>query len=159
MSSKTLCHLIRFAVIVSAACALFIALFIIPAWGQSLARANPELSGWYTPWLIFIWVASIPCFVILIFVCKVSGAIKNDEVFTIKTAKWVKTSAILLFSDAAFFFFGNVIFLLLKMSHPEILFLSMLGDIFAIALALLASVLSRYLTKAAELQDVSEGTI
>ena len=159
MPSKTLCYLIRFAVLATAACALFIALFIIPSWGISIVDANPEFSGWYTPWLIFIWIASIPCFAILIFVWKVSGAINRDEVFTIKTAKWIKTSAVLLFSDAGFFFAGNILFFLLNMSHSGILLLSMLGNIFVIALALLAAVLSRYITKAAELQEVSEGMI
>ena len=159
MSSKTLCYLIRFAVIATAACALFIALFIIPSWGSSIADANPEFSGWYLPWLVFIWIASLPCFAILIFIWKVSGAINRDEVFTLRTAKWIKTSAVLLFIDAGFFFIGNVVFLLLNMSHPGILLLSMLGNIFAIALALLAAVLSRYITKAAELQEVSEGMI
>lgn len=159
MSSKTLCYLIRFAVIATAACALFITLFIVPSWGSSIADVNPELSGWYLPWLIFIWIASIPCFAILIFIWKVSGAIKREEVFTIKTAKWIKTSAILLFVNAGFFFAGNILFLFLNMSHPGILLLSMVGDIFAIALALLAAVLSRYITKAAELQEVSEGMI
>ena len=159
MSSKTLCNLIRFAVLATAACALFIALFIVPSWGLSIADANPEFSGWYLPWLIFIWIASIPCFAILIFIWKVSGAINRDEVFTIKTAKWIKTSAVLLFADAGFFFAGNILFLLLNMSHPGILLLSMVGNIFVIALALLAAVLSRYITKAAELQEVSEGMI
>ena len=159
MSSKTLCYLIRFAVIVTAACALFIALFIIPSWGSSVADSNPDFSGWYLPWLIFIWMASLPCFAILVFIWKVSGAIKREEVFTFTTANWVKTSAVLLFADAGFFFAGNVVFLLLNMSHLGILLLSMLGNIFVIALALLAAVLSRYITKAAQLQEVSEGTI
>ena len=159
MSSKTLCYLIRFAVMATAACSLFIALFVIPSWGASIADANPEYAGWYLPWLVFIWTASLPCFAILLFIWKVSGAIKREEVFLLKTAKWIKTSAVLLFADAGFFFVGNVAFLLFQMSHPGILFLSMLGNIFAIALALLAAVLSRYITKAAELQEASEGTI
>ena len=159
MSSKTLCYLIRLSVLATAACALFIALSIIPSWGLSIADANPEFSGWYLPWLIFIWIASVPCFAILIFIWKVSGAINRDEVFTIKTAKWIKTSAVLLFADAGFFFAGNIVFLLLNMSHPGILLLSMVGNIFVIALALLPAVLSRYITKAAELQEVSEGMI
>ena len=61
--------------------------------------------------------------------------------------------------DAALLFVGNVVLLLLNMNHPGILLLSVIGDIFIIALALLAAVLSRYLTKAAILQEESEGTI
>jgi len=159
MSSKILCLLIRVAVLATAVCALFIILFIVPSWGNSLVGDYPEFSGWYVPWLSFIWAASIPCFAILVFVWRVSDAIKMDEVFTLRTAGWIKMGAILLFADAAFFFIGNILFLLLDMSHPGVLLVSTLGDIFAIALALLAAVLSRYITKAAELQEVSEGMI
>ena len=159
MSSKTLCGLVRFAVISTAVCALFLALFVIPSWGAALVDEFPELSGWYVPWLIFILLASLPCFALLVFVWKVSSAIKTDEVFTIKTAKWIKTGAVLLFADAAFFFAGNVVFLLLNMSHFAVLLAMVLGIIFVIALALLASVLARYITKAAALQEESEGTI
>jgi hypothetical protein len=83
----------------------------------------------------------------------------HDTVFTVKTAKWVKIGGILLLSDAAFVFVGNVVLLLLNMSHPGVLLFCIIGDIFAFALALLAAVLSRYLTKAAVLQEESEGTL
>ena len=159
MSSKMLCRLIRLAVLATAVCALFILLFIIPSWGTSIVEVNPEVSNRYLPWLVFIWIAALPCFAILIYIWKVSGAIKCEEVFTLRTAKWIKISAVLLFSDAAFFFIGNAILLLVNMSHPGILLLSMLGNIFVIALALLAAVLSRYITKAAALQEESECTI
>lgn len=83
----------------------------------------------------------------------------RETVFTFQTAKWVKTGAVLLLSDIVFLFVGNVVLLLLNMNHPGILLLSVIGDIFAVALALLAAVLSRYLTKAAVLQEESEGTL
>jgi len=83
----------------------------------------------------------------------------KDTVFTMLTAKWVKMSAVLLLSDAALLFIGNVTLLMLNMNHPGFLLMSIIGDIFVVALALLAAVLSRYLTKAAVLQEESEGTL
>lgn len=159
MSSKTLCNMVRFAVIATTLCALFISLFLLPSWGKSIVDANPEFANLYFPWMGFLWVVILPCFVILFFVWKVSGAIKREEVFTFETAKWVRISAVILFSDAGFFLAGNIILSLINMNHPGILLLSMLGDMFAIALALLAAVLSRYITKAAVLQEESEGII
>lgn len=88
-----------------------------------------------------------------------SGSVIRETVFTFLTAKWVKMGAVLLLLDAALIFIGNVVLLLLNMNHPGVLLLSIIGDIFVIALALLAAVLSRYLTKAAVLQEESEGTI
>lgn len=159
MSSKTLCLLVRFATISTALCGCIILVFVLPSLGGALVGAIPELQGWYLPWLIFLWMVSLPCFVVLLLVWKVSGAVKRDEVFTHVTAGRIKTAAVLLFADVGFFLLGNILFILLNMSHPGVLLLSLLLDIIVIALALLASVLSRYITKAAVLQEESDGTI
>lgn len=159
MSSKTLGSLMRVSVISAAMCGLFLCAYVIPYWGAGMIAANPEFNGWFWSWLVFAWVFATPCFVILFFIWKVAGAVKNETVFTVQTAKWVKTGAMLLLCDAAFLFIGNVVLLLLNMNHPGVLLLSVIGNIFAVALSLLAAVLSRYLTKAAVLQEESEGTL
>jgi ABC-type branched-subunit amino acid transport system permease subunit len=86
-------------------------------------------------------------------------AIANETVFSVKAAKQIQTGGILLLSDAAFFFIGNVTLALLNMNNPGILLLSLLGDMFVLALGVLAAVLSRYITKAAVLQEENEGTL
>lgn len=159
MSSRTLGFLMRVSVLAASICGVFLCLYIIPSWGEGIIYANPEFSGWFWPWLIFAWGVALPCFAVLVFVWKVSGAVTKDTVFTFLTAKWVKKGAVLLLFDAALLFVGNVILLLLGMNHPGMLLLSIIGDIFVVASALLASVLSRYLTKASVLQEETEGTI
>lgn len=159
MTSKTLGNLMRLSVIAAAISGLFLCIYVIPTWGVGIINANPEFSTWFWPWLIFAWLIALPCFAVLIFVWKVSGAVIQETVFTYITSKWVKMGAVLLLFDAALLFIGNVVLLLLGMNHPGILLLSIIGDIFVIALALLAAVLSRYLTKAAILQEESEGTL
>lgn len=159
MSSKTLCRMVRFATLSAAAVALFLAAYILPSWGAEIADTYPEFAGWFWPWLLFLWAAALPCFAILIFVWKVSTAVRDETVFTLKTAKWIKMSALILFADAGFFFTGNIILSILWMNHPGILLLSTLAVICAVALALLAAVAARYITKAAVLQEESEGTI
>ena len=159
MSSKTLCRLVRFATISTAFCGLIILLYVVPAWGQSLITANPHLQSWYYPWLIFAWLISLPCFLILALVWKVSAAVKREQVFTMTTAKDIQTAAIVLFADVGLFFAGNILLMILNLSDPGTLFVSLLIGIFGIALALLASVLSRYISKAAVLQQESDGTI
>lgn len=159
MSSKTLGKLMRISVIAAAICGLFLCTYVIPSWGESIIRKYPECESWFWPWLIFAWMVALPCFAVLFYIWKVSGAVINETVFTYLTARWVKTGATLFFGDAALLFIGNFVLLLLKMSHPGIMLLSIMADIFVIALALLAATLSRYLTKAAVLQEESEGTI
>lgn len=159
MSSRALGSLMRVSVIAAAISGLFLCIYVIPSWGESIINANSEFSGWFWPWLVFAWLVALPCFAVLVLVWKVSGAVTQEAVFTVLTAKWVKIAGVLLLSDAAFLFIGNVVLLLLDMNHPGILLLSIIGDVFAVALALLTGVLSRYLTKAAVLQEESEGTL
>jgi hypothetical protein len=124
-----------------------------------MIEVDPELASWFWPWLIFAWLFTIPCFVILVYIWRVSGAVIEERVFTLQTAKWVKTGAVLLLADVAFLLVGNVVLYLLSMNYIGMLLLSIIGAMFAIALALMAAVLSRYLTKAAALQEESEGTL
>jgi len=159
MSSKTLGKLMRISIVAAALCGLFIFTYIIPEFGKSIIRSYPEFSSWFWPWIVFAWLIALPCFIVLILVWKVSYAVTNDTVFTFTTARRVKTGAILLLIDAVFLFVGNVILLFLKMNHPSVVILSFMGLIFLLAFAVLASVLSRYLTKASILQEESEGTI
>lgn len=158
MSSKTLCVIVRFAAIATALCGLVLCAYVYPFWLTDILGFNPGLGGAYL-WLAFLWLSSMPCFMILLYVWKVSGAIKRDEVFTLKTASWIRNAAVLLLSDMGFFIVGSAVLLIFHMSRPAILVLSILGGIFGVSLALLASVLSRYITKAAVLQEESEGTL
>ena len=159
MSSKTLCFFIRIADIGVAFCALLICALLLPVQANAMIHEDPMAAGFVWPWLIFLWSVALPFFVILVYIWKVSTAIKKDQVFTLRTANWVKTGSILLFADIGLFFLGNAVFAFLEMSGPPIVMMSLIIIIFGISMALCAAVLSRYIAKAAVLQDESEGTI
>ena len=59
MSSKALGCLIRLAVIVVAACTLFVALVILHSWDVALVGSNPGASGHYLPLLFFVSMAAV----------------------------------------------------------------------------------------------------
>jgi len=101
----------------------------------------------------------MPLFILLFFIWKISTAIIKETVFTTQTAGLVRICAIILFATSAFFIIGNIIFLLLGMSHPGVLFLSLIADVFVISLAVVLAVLARYLTKAAALQEEADSFI
>jgi len=101
----------------------------------------------------------LPCFVILVFIWKVSTAIKLDTVFTFKTASYFTTCTIILFCDIVFFFAGNIVFLLLGLNHVGIMFLSLITGIFGITLTVLMALFSRYLTKAVALQEEANSIV
>jgi len=158
MSSKTLSALVRSAVLFAAICGI-IACVSLPSFGSSIVSSFPDQSHLYIPWLVFLWLTSLPLFMLLTQIWKISTAIKNETVFTLQTARIVRFCAFILFGTSAFFILGNVLFLLIDMSHPGVLFLALIADVFVIALAVLLAVLSRYLTKAAALQEEADGFI
>jgi len=153
MSSKIFCNLVRAAVIIVAMCGIVVCCYILPSLGRIIRDSNPEYASFYYPWLIFLWVTIMPCFVILVFIWRVSTAIKLDTVFTFKTASFFTTCTVILSCDVVFFFIGNIVFLLLGLNHVWILFLSLIAGIFGITLTVLMALFSRYLTKAAALQE------
>jgi hypothetical protein len=158
MSSKTLCAFVRFAAAATAVCGLVLCVCVFPFRLPEIIGRDYGLLGGYL-WLAYLWIAAIPCFVILVYVWKVSNAIQSDEVFTEKTAKRIKTAAVILIADVAYFFAGGVVLLLLDLNRPVILFLTVVVCVFGISLALLAAVLARYISKAALLQEEADGTI
>ena len=107
--------------------------------------------------LAFYWAASIPCFAILIIAWKISASIKTERLFTDKVAKMIKMCALILLMDLGVFFIGNIIFLLLKMNDFAIIYLFLIVG--GAVLSVFLSVLSHYIAKAAELQEISDSTV
>ncbi len=159
MSSKSLCAMLRAAVIAVAFCAVIICAVLLPSLIDEALLAYPEFAHWKTPWVIFLWLAALPCFMILALIWKISGTVRNETVFTLPTARLVKAGAQLMLADVAFFFTGNVLFIFLNMNHPSIFLLSLFVDVFGAALAVAAAVLARYITKAAALQEEADATV
>jgi hypothetical protein len=159
MSAKSLGNRVRFAVIGMFICGFAVCAWALPDFGISLAREYPEFAVAFTPWLMFIWITALPCVCVLYLGWNVAGAISRDEAFTPKTAKQIKTAATLIFISVGIFFVGNILFLFLNMSHPGIVLASFFVDVAGIAVAIITSTLSRYVTKAADLQEDVEGTI
>ncbi|MDR1669322.1 MAG: DUF2975 domain-containing protein [Oscillospiraceae bacterium] len=158
MSSKTLCYLVRAAVIAVAVCGLAMCGLFLPPLVADTAGELFGLTESYC-WLAFLWVSALPCFAILVYVWKCSDAIKNENVFRLRVARWVKHAAMLLFCDVVFFFLGNTVFWLIGLNHPSVLIASLLICVLGAALATAAAAVSRYITKAAALQEEADGTI
>ncbi len=109
MASRTLGSLIRLAVVVVAICLLGVAGLMVPRFGLEMVADWPEFAGWYWPWLVFAWVVTLPCLVVLYFVWRVSFAVSDETVFTRRTARWVKDAAVLVIGDAVLLLVGNVV--------------------------------------------------
>lgn len=163
MTAKSLSFWVRFSIVIIALCGLTVcalwypysfSLIKIGLLGSELSELT-SIQSWGL--LSFYWAVSIPCFVILIIAWKISVYIKTEQLFTIKVANMIKLCALILLIDLGIFLIGNIIFLLLKINDFAIIYFFLI--IGGLVLSILLSVLSYYIAKAAELKEISDGTV
>ena len=159
MEQKTFANLLKLVIIGTGIFGIFICVYVLPACGDIFRKMYPEFSYAYWPWLIFLWIAAIPCFCALVFGWQIAGNIAKDKSFSMANANLMKWVTWMAAGDSAFFFLGNVILLFCNMNHPGILFISMVVVFAGIAIAVAAACLSHLIRKAAVLQDQSDLTI
>lgn len=159
MEQKTLSKWLKCIILGLGICGLIIYTVVIPTLGKDLIERYTEFKGWYTPWLVFLWITGVPCFVALFLGWRVAKNIGLDKSFSNENAVIFKWISVLAAGDSFLFFIGNIIFLLLDMNHPSVLIISFIIVFAGIAVAIAAAVLSRLIKKAAVLQEQSDWTI
>lgn len=159
MEQKHLSNWLKLILVGVAICGLVVYIFVVPMYGLRLRSLYPEFSNRFWPWAIFIWVSGIPCFTILGYAWKIATNIGNDQSFTNQNASSLKTISILSASDAAFFFVGNIVLLIMNMSHPGVLLASLVIVFVGVAVAVAAAALSHLVKNATVLQEQSDWTI
>ena len=159
MKQKFFSNWLKVVLIGVALCGLVVYALVVPMYGMSLRSQYPEFSNRFWPWLLFIGVSGIPCFTILGYAWKIATNIGNDRSFTDQNASLLKTISILSALDAAFFFIGNIVLLLLNMSHPGVVIASLVIVFVGVAVAVASAALSHLVKKAAVLQEQSDWTV
>lgn len=142
-----------------AICGLVLYFVLFPAFGESIAYNNPDYSHCYWPWLIFLWVSAIPCYAVLVIGWKIATNIGNNKSFSLANVESFKQISWLAAGDTAYFFLGNVVLLLLNMSHPGVTLCSLIVVFIGVSISVAAAVLSRLVKNAADLQEESDLTI
>ncbi len=159
MDQKTLGRWLKIIFAGAGVCGLVVYGGIVPGWGASLVEQYPEFADRYWPWLIFLWGTAIPCYWALVLGWRMARNIGQDRSFCPENARLTAWISRLAAADAAYFFAGNVALLLLEMSHPGVLLLSLLAVFVGAAVSAAAACLSHLVRKAAALQEQSDLTI
>lgn len=159
MEQKALSNWLKGAVICLAVFGLFIFGGVIPAYGQSLAAANPDYAHCFWPWMTLVILVAIPCYLALGFGWKIAADIGRDQSFSDDNARRMRWISNLAFGDVLLFFCGNALLLMLGMSHPGVFLLSLLPDMLGVAIAVCAAGLSHLIYKSARLQQDADLTI
>lgn len=159
MKQKTLARWLKWVLVGVGLCGLALCLWVLPSYGRSLAARYPEFSYCYLPWLLFLWIAAVPCYIDLGLAWRVVRNIEADRSFSLENAGLLQHIAVVAAADAAFFFIMNIVYLLLGMSHPGITLLSFVATFVIVSVAVAAAALSHLVRKAAELQEQNDLTI
>ena len=159
MEQKALARWLRLVIVALGLIGLAVYFAVLPSYGVSLRSQYPEFSGRFWPWIIFLWLTGIPCYVALVLGWRIAANIGRDASFSMENARLLKRIAFLAAFDAAFFFLGNLVLLFLNMSHPGVVLLSLLVVLAGAAVAVAAAALSHLVRKAALLQEQSDLTI
>ncbi len=159
MSQKSLTGWLKAIILITATLSLLAFLCILFVIGPDMVNNYPEFSNRYLPWVIFITIIFIPYFIALGLSWPVTLSIEDKTVFSIKNAKIFKSVSALAIIDSCFVLIGNIILLLLNMSHPSV-FLALSIIVFVgIAAAVVCAIISHLLVKAAHLKEQSDLTI
>jgi len=151
---------LKFIIIGVGICGLIVYGMVIPMLGQAIAVYEQGAFDYcYWPWLVFIWITAIPCYLVLVFAWKIASNIGRDKSFTAANAKYLKWISVLAVADATFFFVGNIVYLFLNMNHPGIVLFSLLVVFAGVAVAIASAALSHLVLKAEVLQEQSDWTI
>ena len=159
MEQHRLIKWLKFLVIFAAGCGMVMDLGVLPGVGSWMVDLAPELGGYFWPWLIFLWILSVPCYMALWMAWKIFTDIEKDRAFTMENAKRMGNVSFLAAADAVLLVVGNVVYLILNMNHPGVLLAAFFIALVGIAIAIAAAMLSHLIRKAAKLQDESDWTI
>lgn len=159
MNRKYFSNMLKLITICTAVCGIVIFFILVPIYADQFAKQYPELSLGCSVWIIFLIIFSLPCFVSLIFGWKIAVNIGLDNSFSYDNADSLKVISVLAAADSAFFFIGNIVFLVLNISHPTIMLFSIFATFAGIAVCTVCSALSHLVQKAAEIKAENDLTI
>ncbi len=140
--------------IIFCVCAVYFG--IIPLFGRDIIYDEACM---FTPWMVFLLITAVPCYIFLVMGWKIAVNIENDRSFSTENASYLKKMAYLALGDTIFFFLGNIVLLFLGMSHPGMLLGSLVIDFLGVSVSVGCAALSHLVQKASEIQAENELTI
>ena len=159
MKLTTIEQCLKGSIIGFAICGAIVAALILPNLGDIFRVRYPEFSHWFYPWLIFLWITIIPCYLVLISAWKVAKNIGANHTFSYENGICFKRISFYALADSIFFFAGNIIFWLIGINHPGIVIISLLIVFVGLSIALASKALSQLVDNAAKLQEENDLTI
>lgn len=169
MQNRVMIYLIRISIIFMALVGFYICAFWYPisisldaigiVSGESSGSVPITQSQEFAFWtqLIFMWLASVPCFFVLILFFRSTVYARREETFYDGNARIFHIAAWTLFIDSIVFVTGNILFMFLKWNSFAFVYcvIGMLGMVCALA----CYAAYRYISKAASIQEENDSIL
>jgi drug/metabolite transporter (DMT)-like permease len=159
MIQKNAALWLRGLIVVAAVMGVVIFFVVVPIMGRELVVQYPEFRQRFWPWLIFLWLSAVPCFLSLIPGWQLFGRVEDNSAFCRENANCLKKISRLLLWDSAFFLGGNTVFFFLGMNHPSIFIAALFLALALAAIGIAAAALEGLVLRAARLKEDSDLTI
>ncbi len=159
MSQRGLANSLKAVIIGVAVCGLVIYFYFLPVWGRAIIQAAPAYENCYIPWMVFLWITGVPCYLVLLCGWKIASEIGADRSFTDLNARLLKYIAALSAFDSVLLFVGSGVFYVLGMSHGGLMLFCIVVVFAGVTVTVAAAALSHLVYRAAELEEESELTI
>lgn len=159
MSQKGFANSIKAAIIGMGICGLVVYFYFLPMWGKTAVAAVPEYTDAYIPWMIFLWITAIPCYLVLVCGWRIATEIGKDNSFSTVNAKLLKYVAALAAFDTVFLFIGSSIFYVLNMCTSILMLMALIVSLAGVAIIIVAAAASHLVYKAAAMKEENELTI
>lgn len=163
MKNSLITLLVRLVIIFIAALGLSMCVFWYPFTislsVMGVVDSTPTMQQNIEIWtqLLFYWVVSLPCFVILFLAWLITNSIKKEVFFSERNVKILKISALILFVDLIVFLIGNVVFLILGWNDFVLIYF--IFFVIGVGITTLIKVFEQYLKKSVQMQENIEGLI
>ena len=138
--------IILFALVGIVLCAFYYPFIIGVTSRTTLPDMTDSVNVEFYAQLIFYWLASLPCFAILVIAWHISSSIKSNDMFSLKNVRLLKLSATILLADLCAFLIGNLFFFFLGYNDFAVVYF--LISVIGLAIAALLFVASHYVEKA-----------
>lgn len=153
MNDKALSRWLKIGVLGAGTCTAFVYFVVVPVVGLNVMQIEKGAYDYcYRPWLGLIWSTALPVGLGLWLVWKFATNIGKGAPFCTQNAHFLQWIAVLAATDGALFLAGNVLYLILGLSHISILLVSNVVVLAVAVIAVVAMVLAQLLQNAAVLQ-------
>ena len=159
MEMKKLARLLQLALIGAAVLGVAVFFVAVPMLGREIATMNPEYAVAYWPWLLFLWLCAVPCFLSLMPGWRVFGRLAQKNAFCLENGKDMKRIAHLAFFDTVLFLVGNVMMAAFGWHHPGLLLAACAVALCGALIGVVAQVLGMLVLEAAAMREENDLTI